>query len=188
MTDPVWPRAGGRLKVEALALISVTTALRFYGFPVLSANRPIGSWCACCRCWPDREFEDYGSCIHARRAIEQGGDGTPSSWGCSRCQIPSAPRKFFSDVVSGIFRSLRMLDSPGYGYVNAGVRCDGRKKVLYLMATLVSRFTIFRRSPIRARRYIHIRFASTTGSIAILSRIAEVVIFISPVMLLRYSR
>jgi len=41
-----------------------------------------------------------------------------------------------------------MLDSPGYGYVNAGVRCDERKKVLYLMATLVSRFTIFRRSSI----------------------------------------
>lgn len=166
MTEPAWPRARGRLRVEALALISVTTALRFYGFPrFLFANRPIDSWCACCHCRPERSGI-RGLRLRADMRSSKVATGT-TSLGRSKCQIPSAPRKFFSDVVSGIFRSLRMSDSPGYGYVNADpCAATSVKKVLRLMTTLVSHFTIFRFARRFARHGTYVRSASTTGNVA----------------------
>lgn len=129
MTEPpAWPRARGLLKVEAFALISITTALRFYGFLILPANRPIGSWCACCRCCSQER-----SGIRGLRLAHIYASSDRARWRrhdvvWTARDVKYHPLLVNSSATSGVFRSLRMLDSPGYGYVNADARCDEHKK------------------------------------------------------------
>jgi len=164
----VTTRGSERLRVEAPVLISVTTALRFYGFPPALPPPPPpiktdNSRCACCRRLAGMRSgirEDYG--MHTRYICVR----TRWRWrhdivdDHSGCQISSsASRKFLKNGDEYLdFFACR----PGYGYVNAAARAATNVKtsVLCLMAPLVSRFTRDSDSVI-VHMYIHARIANT---------------------------
>ncbi|EFN62924.1 hypothetical protein EAG_15817 [Camponotus floridanus] len=83
----VTTRGSERLRVEAPVLISVTTALRFYGFPRAPPpppprqSKPITVDAHAVAAWPecDREFEKIMACTSVIYASGRGGDGVTIS-------------------------------------------------------------------------------------------------------------
>lgn len=125
-------RGSKRLRVEAPALISVTTRSQVLRIPS-SARLPIGtdnSRCVCCRCLAGMRSgirEDYGP-ARLIYASGRGGDGTTPVDDHSRRQISSASRKFFRNDVEGISISSRVGHGPGIWICKCGpARCDACK-------------------------------------------------------------